>query len=62
MDVHPAEYLDYLESDDEEETPEAGTADPNSTGGQLGEGASPLDEEAIGNLEARERERERRDG
>lgn len=59
LDVHPSEYLDYLESDEEDE--EEAAADPSQSGGEFDEGASPLDEEAVANLEARERERERRD-
>lgn len=53
LDVHPSEYLDYLESGDEEEE-EAESEQPE---GEFDETASPLDEEAVANLEARERER-----
>lgn len=56
LDVHPSEYLDYLESEDEEEEVE-----PEQPETELNEAASPLDEEAVANLEARERERDRRE-
>lgn len=59
LDVHPSEYLDYLESDDEDE--ETAEPEPDQAGGEFDEAASPLDEEAVANLEARERERDRRD-
>ncbi|WP_430504048.1 hypothetical protein [Haloparvum sp. PAK95] len=57
LDVHPSEYLDYLESGDEEEE----AAEQEQSGAEFDEAASPLDEEAMANLEARERERERRE-
>lgn len=49
LDVHPAEYLDYLDSDEDEEADAADEAefDPE---------ASPLDEEALSNLEERDRD------
>lgn len=53
LDAHPSEYLDYLESDDEEEEAET---EPESAAAEFEEGASPLDEEAVANLEAREQE------
>ena len=50
LDVHPAEYLDYLDSDEDETADEAETEfDPE---------ASPLDEEALSNLEERDRDGE----
>lgn len=58
LDVHPSEYLDYLESGDEKEDEEA---EPDQPEAEFDEAASPLDEEAVANLEARERERERRE-
>lgn len=49
LDVHPSEYVDSMTSDDEED------GDPEDPG-EFDEAASPLDEEALENLEARERE------
>ncbi|WP_058367418.1 hypothetical protein [Haloparvum sedimenti] len=55
LDAHPSEYLDYVSGPDEDgaETGDAPDAEPDAG---FDPAASPLDEEALENLEARERE------
>lgn len=48
LDVHPADYLDYLDSDDEEE-------ETTGSDEEFDQAASPLDDEALSNLEEREK-------
>lgn len=55
LDVHPSEYLDYVSGPDEDDAEAGGAADAD-TGDGFDTEASPLDDEALENLEARERE------